>query len=367
MRAQVTASLLVASLVPLSLGCGDDGGASSGGTAAATGSTGGSIPSASTGEATTDPVPTVAESTDGGSTGSADSGSSGGESSGGDESSGGMWMPSVDCDMIPGAPIQSPIVQIPSQVSEDFTFDAEGNMIGVVIETQGLHRTTYEGVSTMIVPDVSDWGRGVRVLDNGDYLVVVPGEGLDRVTPQGGRVRVMNLSDEANGLALHPNGMAYLTSGNGQLRSLDPDTGDVAVLDQEESLDGIAFNVDYTKLYYNSESGLIKQLAFVDGVPTGEPSEFVTLQPNFILDGMAVDECDNLYAVDMFGVIWRISAEGEVEAVITLEAVELYSAINFGSGIGGWKADHLYIMSLGQTGVLEVEMGVQGKPVPHLP
>lgn len=345
--------------MPSLVACGDDGGGaadtSTGGTTQVVGTSMGETAPSSDGTTNTQ-MPTT---DDAGTTVELDS-------SGSDSSSGG-WTPSVDCDMLPALPAADMTYMSEITSSEDFTFDAEGNLIGVSFETQGLHRTAYDGTTVMIVPNVSSWGRGVRVLDNGDYLVIAPGEGLHRITPEGSDTVVLNLSDEANGLALHPNGIAYFTSGNGQLRSFDPDTGEVAVLDQGDSFDGIAFNVDYTKLYYNSETGLIRQLAFTEGgEPTGEPSDFATIPVQEILDGMTVDECDNLYVVEMLGTIWRVSADGTMEVAVSLPPKALYSALNFGSGIGGWEADHLYIMSL-IGGVYEVDMGVQGKPLPHLP
>ncbi|MBL4688765.1 MAG: SMP-30/gluconolactonase/LRE family protein [Nannocystaceae bacterium] len=375
MRSQIVqCPLLVALAIPLSVGCSNDGGAAEPSGSTATGGDSGDVPLE--GDSTTgqSPPPGDSSTTADASTETPTTGDEGGTtlepgSSDGDESSSGKAMPSVDCDMVPALPATDMVVLNNIPTSEDFTFDAEGNILGVSIDTQGLHRTTYNGETTMIVPNVSSFGRGIRVLDNGDYLVIAPGNGLRRITPEGSNTLVLSLPDEANGLAIHPNGIAYFTSGNGQLRSFDLDTGDVAVLDEFGSLDGIVFNLDYSKLYYNNEFGTIKQLAFDDeGQPTGTPSNFVTIAVEDILDGMAVDECDNLYVIEMSGTVWRVSPDGMIETAASLPAdiLSLYSALNFGSGVGGWEADHLYIMSL-FGGMVEVDMGVQGKPLPHLP
>lgn len=275
--------------------------------------------------------------------------------------------PMSDCNNLPALPVAYTILPA-STGSEDFTFDTEGNMLGVSFDTYALTRTTYEGVATAILPSVSTWGRGVRVLSNGDYLVAEPDAGeILRITPAGSKTTILSTPDQPNGLAMHPNGMAYLTSGGGQLRRFDPDTGDLTVIDQGPSFDGITFSPDYRTLYYNSETGEVFQMSVDEqGLPTGEPSLMVTIPLTKILDGMTMDECGNLYVVEMTGVVWRVSPELELEPAVEVGDATLMSAVNFGSGYGGWKADHLYIMDLGGA-VFEANIGVYSKPVPHLP
>jgi hypothetical protein len=46
--------------------------------------------------------------------------------------------------------------------------------------------------------------------------------------------------------------------------------------------------------------------------------------------------------------------------------VGILPALNFGSGVGDWQADKLYVMDfLGK--MYEVDVGVPGKWEPHLP
>ena len=86
---------------------------------------------------------------------------------------------------------------------------------------------------------------------------------------------------------------------------------------------------------------------------------------------MTADICGNIYVVDMSGVIIRVTPSGEPEVAVTVgsgdvwEMGEMIPAVNFGSGYGGWKSDHLYVISFSQ-GIYEVDMGVAGKPEPHL-
>jgi sugar lactone lactonase YvrE len=84
---------------------------------------------------------------------------------------------------------------------------------------------------------------------------------------------------------------------------------------------------------------------------------------------MTTDVCGNIYAVVMSGAVWRITPSGEKEVVIRLDEDapegQAITAINFGSGAGGWKADHLYVSSF-YHGIYELDMGITGKPEPHL-
>lgn len=293
-------------------------------------------------------------------------------SDGGSDESSGSGGPLVECDNLPAIPVDATLLPT-STISEDFTFDGQGNMLGISPFTRALVATEYDGTATTILPDVSEFGRGIRVLPDGDYLAVDPGGGaVWRITPEGSRTTVITADDEPNGLAMHPNGMAYLTSGGGRVRRFDPDTGDVSLIAEGPSFDGITFNLDYSRLFYNTEGGEVFELPMdEDGLPTGEPSVFVTIPVDFILDGMTMDECDNLYIVEMAGVVWRVSPDGLAEVAIEMPTtmggpagMTFIAAINFGSGIGGWDPQRMYVMDLG-IGVYEAELGVRGKPLPY--
>ena len=81
-----------------------------------------------------------------------------------------------------------------------------------------------------------------------------------------------------------------------------------------------------------------------------------------------MDECGNLYVVLSVGVIYRLSPDAEWELVVDLRTGrELnLAAINFGSGVGGWKTDSIYVAEYSTEGLYEVNVGVHGKWEPHL-
>lgn len=85
------------------------------------------------------------------------------------------------------------------------------------------------------------------------------------------------------------------------------------------------------------------------------------------LDGAATDACGNVYVLRTDGRISRIRANGEIEPnYLRLPESPYTSSLHFGSGIGGWEKDHLYVME--RTGILyDIPVGIPGAWEPHLP
>jgi len=158
------------------------------------------------------------------------------------------------------------------------------------------------------------------------------------------------------------------------------------------SLDGIGFSPDYKRLYIDTELGYLSYLPVKED---GTPGEYVVMANlgaangsqtqggPAMLDGLTVDECGNIYVVQMTGTIWRVSPDStesnpKFEKVVSIAPTTSTSspggpgggvnffAVNFGSGVGGWKADALYIMNMMADCVYEVVIGVNGASQPHL-
>jgi sugar lactone lactonase YvrE len=168
-------------------------------------------------------------------------------------------------------------------------------------------------------------------------------------------------------------GLVYVTEMGGRVRQVDVGAKTTRILLQHDmSLDGITFNADYSRLYVNSEMGSVSYIPFN---PDGTTGGRVPVAENvaLLLDGMTADECGNVYIVQMAGVIFRLTPDGQQQEVVDLndlvgsyEERGLVNAVNFGSGIGGWKADALYIASM-EGSAYEVVVGVKGARQPHLP
>jgi sugar lactone lactonase YvrE len=246
---------------------------------------------------------------------------------------------------------------------------------------------TRDGKIEVILPDIGTVDpdgfpmtvRGIRYLPNNKYLVFadINSTGLVRLDLSDfTKLNLLSGFNQPNGLAIDSDGFAYMTGGDSKVVRVDPDSGDDWTLHADEfTTDGIVLSLDFETLYFNHEmSDVYKMKIHEDG--TSEEAELLTrildeeLGEESLLDGMAMDACGNLYVVEMMGVIWRVHPKtGETEKVVELEFGDddwhMINAINFGSGIGGWKEDAIYIGSM-EGKLYEVELGVPGAPQPHL-
>ncbi len=184
---------------------------------------------------------------------------------------------------------------------------------------------------------------------------------------------------DPNGIAIGLDGFAYAASSRGVIWRIDPATGDYTVLHEDtgRSFDGITLSKKADALYFNGEEGgAHKMMLRADGT-ADTPAEIANFGGSGggglgggdfgdLLDGMTVDECDNLYVVQMGGKVFRIDPDGGTEEAVNVgDGGFGITAANFGSGAGGWKTHSLYVMSLAGT-VYEVDLGVGGKAEPHL-
>jgi sugar lactone lactonase YvrE len=278
----------------------------------------------------------------------------------------------LDCSSLP----QATFVRFHDYVhsSEDFTFDDEGYLWGVSWENGSLIRTLIDGNAELMLPNVSSWGRGVRFLPGGDLVIAEPDSGalirVDRDTM--GATTVRSGLNSPNGVAIDDDGMVFLTQATGRVIRIDPDAGtESLIFDTPVSTDGITLAPDYERLYWNSEQGeVVTAVVDATGTVTEAPSVLADISTSFgILDGMTADACGNLYVVQMSGRIVRVQPDGTQQTLISVDSVPegtFISAANFGSGVGGWERDHLYVMSLSR-GVFEIDVGIPGKWEPHLP
>lgn len=285
-----------------------------------------------------------------------------------------------DCSALPALPVDyTTLSHVPA--SEDFTFDDAGFLWGVTLGDYALMKTPYSGSAQLVVPNISSGGfggfvRGTRFLPDGDLVIADPATGeLYRVDSQGSKTTIIGGLPDPNGIAVDQDGMVYLTHGGGEVRRIDPNTGNYETVHQSNSsFDGITFSEDYTTLYFNEENGDIHAMSISDDGTPGTPNDFAQIDVGFggILDGMTADLCGNIYVIEMSGVLYRITPEGQVDVAVDLGGGSgggvpgvFIPAVNFGSGVGGWKRDHVYIMNF-EGGVFEANVGIPGKDEPHL-
>jgi hypothetical protein len=288
--------------------------------------------------------------------------------SGGAAGSGGSGGGTSGCVLTAQIPVTTrPINHVPG--SEDFTFDKAGNLVGVELQNNALRSTPFTGASQVLVPGaVTGLGRGIRYLLDGDLAVVDKAGTLLRIASNGSKSTILGGMSQPNGIAVGLDGFVYLTMSTGQVRRINANGGAYTVLVNEaaRSFDGITFSPDHKTLYVNEESGKVSKMSIDAAGAAGPLQQIADLSGESILDGMTIDECGNLYVVQMSGVVWRVTPAGEKTKVVVLPAGAFICAVNFGSGIGGWKNTALYIMNF-SMGVHEVELGFRGKKEVHLP
>jgi sugar lactone lactonase YvrE len=291
---------------------------------------------------------------------------------------------SADCSSLPPLPATyTQLSHVP--LSEDLTFDDKGYLFGMTLG-HNLTRTPYCGEPELLMPTIgagkgpsmTQTLRGMRFLPDGDLIVADQvANSLLRVGLDGSVETIIDGLPDPNGIVVDLDGFVYVSTSGGEIRRIDPATGDSIVLlsDEDIRFDGITCSPDCKTLYFNDERGgsVYQMPIFKDGT-AGDSSLLADLSSHisFALDGMAADECGNVYTIEMNGVVWRITPDGEVAKVVDLSSENTrgstevaFFALNFGSGYGGWKSDALYVMSF-SDGVFEVHVGVRGKPEPHL-
>lgn len=257
--------------------------------------------------------------------------------------------------------------------TEEFTFDRWGNLINLDDAAGLLYSTAYLETPIVLAPYASSEVGAIRFRITGDTLVVADegggalmGLGLDGSTDV-----LLGSIIEPNSVAIHRDGHIYSTAAD-QLWKVDED-GVLAPSLQwtvaDADLDGLVFDNAYERLFFNhDEDGMIgRSRVNVDGT-LEEPVLIANVPVDFAeLDGMAIDVCDNLYVVVTDGRIYRVDSTGAVSLYVTLSSpLGMWAtAAHFGSGVGGWRSDALYVMNR-YGNLFELDVGLAGKPDPHL-
>jgi hypothetical protein len=279
--------------------------------------------------------------------------------------------PGLDCTVFPAAPVPTLLA---TPVSEEFAFDTSGNLVNVDDGVDGLFLTPYGGPPVLLAPYSAIELAGVAILLDGGIAIADEWNGaITRTDPvTGARTTIVSGLDAPNSMAVGADGLLYTTS-NDEIRRYDLATGlaEPVALVSGADLDGLVFAPDFSALYFNSdEVGFVGRIPFdKKGVPQPvEPVATVPLTWDSELDGMAMDACGSLYAARTDGVIVRIRPDGTVDNWLTITGgFDLFtSSLHFGSGIGGWADDTLYVMDR-SAGLWEVPVGIPGAKMPHLP
>lgn len=274
----------------------------------------------------------------------------------------------VDCSTLPSGPLPRNLLT-GLYAAEDLAFDNDGHVISHY--QNALFKQEYPpgDVTAFATTDGGPGGpASLRMLQDGDLVYAnVDTATLYRVTMDGQTTPLNSSLAYAMGIDIHMDGSVYLSDILALLR-IDPDTGETVKLTEQGDFNyanGIAFSADYRTLFLGTRDGVMQLPLDDDGLPTGPGTLFATTPMDGEILGMAVDQCDNVYAIWEGTHLYRWTADGQgPEVLIEASADAWMTNLQFGSGLGGWEADRIYITdrNTSNPAFYELEAGVGDKP-----
>ena len=271
----------------------------------------------------------------------------------------------VDCDNLSWGPF-SYTVKYGPKAGEDLAFDDEGNLIGA--DGGNIFKSPYTGDSVPYVVNAGGFIAGLRALPGGDIVYSdTTSNTIFRADAKGNHWPVLSGMNYGNGIEIGIDGYVYVAEQTGgRVRRIDPDTGDFTILAEGlNNPNGVSFSPDYGILYIGSfGGGMIYQLEVDED---GNPGELDVLVENLaggMLDGMAVDACGNIYVCEYIAArVWRISPDGQqVQPIVNLSSETSWIPnMQWGSGVGGWDEQILYVLDIATNKLYEVPVEVPDK------
>jgi sugar lactone lactonase YvrE len=357
-------SLVLLALAATSLAaCGGGGETGSTGTPTSSGSGGSGASTQSTG----DTGGTGGTAGMGGTGGTSTGGTGGTTSTGGTGGTGGM---PAACDTLKPGPIDPVEVMNVFNGSEDLAFDGKGHITGK--DGNDVLLADPNGQTTLFATKVPT-AYGLRYRKDGSLVVALPND--DKVVQVSAAGVVTDVALNLNGPnGLYPDfdGNVWMTEiGAGRVSRINPDnTVDILVSGPDAAgANGVVLDAARKILYYtNYGQGRVRS---IDMSPGGDPTPLEVIQiQGAKLDGLVMDGCGHLYAMDQGGSqLYRIkldpagAAAGPEELMATFP--KNVANAQFGSG-PGFDPSTLY--AAGNPGrVYSLAVGVPGAPVPTPP
>lgn len=226
------------------------------------------------------------------------------------------------------------------------SFDDDGNLLGY--DGRGsLVKSAYDGTRQVFLPGVGT----VQQIDrfpNGDWVYADNDTGrLVRMDAAGGTTTLATDLGIAYGVVVGPDEQVYVTYPD--LKRVDPSTGAVTTLLSPPSgatYHVAEFNLDSTVLFLGTiGSGDLYSVPLdADLNPIGTPTVFASRVGSGWHDGIGIDTCGNLYVADYSSRgLYRVEPDATVTSFATTDPTAYGHGLQWGSGIGGWRTDTLYL------------------------
>ncbi len=285
----------------------------------------------------------------------------------------GATLPPSDCDLsvlATGPSAISPISGIPT--SEEFDFDALGFLVNVSDTNEAIMSTDRSGNTTLVAPYDSNEVAGTRFLPDGKLVFADEAGGsiIEVDMNDGSRSVLASGLVSPNSIAVNSAGEVF-AAGYGEVVRIKVDGSVDRILEiSNTDFDGAAFSPDESSLYLNhDDGGTVGRIDFDgSGNVVGFTGIIDLVSGGFgtSLDGATVDACGRYYVIDVAGGLFRVDPDtATVVEYADLGNAGFTTSIRFGSGVGGWERDHLYVMD--RDGVLwDLTVDVEGALLPHL-
>ena len=250
------------------------------------------------------------------------------------------------CSTLPSGPLKATVIATGLAGSEDFAFDGQGSL--VARQNAAVVRLDAQAKVTSLVNSLPS-SYGLRRMPDGAFLVALPQSGkLVRIDPDGSVADFATGLGSPNGLDVDGQGRVWVTEfGKGAIRRIDPDGKQAVVVTGAKSPNGVVFDGKRKRLFYTHYGeGKVRSVALDDqGDAVGAPDDVAVIAGS-ALDGLTLDVCRHLYAVDQKGSkVYRLrldaagAAEGGPELLATLP--KNVANVQWGEG-EGWEPTALY-------------------------
>lgn len=272
----------------------------------------------------------------------------------------------VDCDDIPSVATSVNPLDDPRGY-HDVAFDTAGHLLGS--DGVSLLAVDHDGGVEVFLPAVGVV-QGMDWLPNGDLVYANDLGNVTRVDTTGApSVLAVTGGTRPYGVTVGPDGLVYVATWD-TIERYDPVTGSrtTILFDPDVKPYVLDFSPDHRTMYVGTiwNGGAIWALDLdADLRPTGPPTLFATIGTGEkqLHDGLAVDWCGNLVVVEFYtNDLYRVTPDGEVSVLADFTADTYGHGLEWGSGIGGWRSDALYLpQPYNDNHVMEVVIGVPAR------